>query len=417
MNGGDLVGAEESCRRSIQVGRSLGPASRALVGQALHNMGVVARLRGEFDRAVGLFGQSIEIYGQIDPGGTMVAANHWDIAATEAARRDVSRLDEAEAHLRLSDQIYGSDARHAALAALVRADIAYQRSDFPAAELQLRQALPYFDRLTPDGMITADIIGYQGIVLTEQGKLTEAEELLRRALANSRRFAPASQKTAEFNHHLGILLWRAGRLAEAEVALQQALNDLEYQLGRFAGSDEESSSFSAQYADFYKAYLDLLLERRREQDAFLILERYRAGSFLKPSPNGSWPCRRRSARAGSRTPSDERGVRSDAGRDSAAQSQDRRRKDRRWARPAGGIASETVGDRRSHQEGVAEVRGAPIPAAPGPGGNPGGARTRHPPAVLLRRQGEEFSLRRFFGPEARAVAFHLCAFPDREGAP
>ncbi len=281
MNGGDLVGAEKSCRRSIDAARSLGPASRALVGQALHNMGVVARLRGEFDRGVGLFGQSMEIFGQIDPGGMMVGANHWDIAVTEAGRRDVSRLDEAEAHLRLSDQIYGSDARHAALTALVRADIAYQRGDLAAAELQLRQALPYFDRLAPDGQITADIIAYQGIVLTEQGKLTQAEELLRRALANSRQFAPASQKTAEFNYHLGILLWRAGRLAEAEVALQQALNDLEYQVGRLAGSDEDSSSFSAQYGDFYKAYLDLLIERRREQDAFLILERYRAGSFLR----------------------------------------------------------------------------------------------------------------------------------------
>ena len=281
MNGGDLVGAEESCRRSIEAARSLGPASRALVGQALHNMGVVARLRAEFDRAVSLFGQSLEIYEQIDPGGKMVAANHWDIAATEAGRRDLERLGAAEEHLRRSDELYGEDARHAALSALVRADIAYQRKDLAGAEKQLRLALPYFDRLAPDGQIAADIVGYLGIVLTEQGKLTQAEELLRRALASSKNFAPASQKTAEFNHHMGILLWKAGRLAEAEAALRQSLDDLEFQLGRFAASDEESSSFGAQYADFYKAYIDLLIERMRERDAFLILERYRAGSFLR----------------------------------------------------------------------------------------------------------------------------------------
>jgi CHAT domain-containing protein len=281
MNGGDLVGAEESCRRSIEAARALGPASRALVGQALHNMGVVARLRGEFDRAVSLFGQSMEIYEQIDPGGKMVAVNHWDIAATEVSRQDVERLDEAEAHLRLMEQFPGNDAREAALIALVRAEIAYPRKDLAGAEKQLRLALPYFERLAPDGQIAADIVGYLGIVLTDEGRLTQAEELLRRALASSQRFAPTSQKTAEFHHHLGMVLWRAGRTAEAEAALRQALDDLEFQLGRFAGSDEESSSFSAQYADFYKAYVDLLIERMRERDAFLILERYRAGSFLR----------------------------------------------------------------------------------------------------------------------------------------
>lgn len=281
MNGGDLVEAEESCRRSVDVARSLGPASLGLVGQALHNLGVVARLRGEFDRAVRLFGQSMEIYEQLDPGGRMVAANHWDIAATEVSRRDVERLAAAEDHLRLSDLGYPGDERHAALTALVRADIAYQRKDLAGAEKQLRQALPYFDRLAPEGAIATDIVLYLGIVLTDEGRLADAEALLRRGLVNGRRFAPASQKTAELHHHLGMLLWKAGRVAEAEAAMRQALEDLEFQLGRLAASDEGSSSFGAQYADFYKAYAELLVEMRREQDAFLILERYRAGAFLR----------------------------------------------------------------------------------------------------------------------------------------
>ena len=281
MNGGDLVGAEDSCRRSVQAARALGPTGQALVGQALHNTGVVARLRGEFDRAIQLFNQSMETYEQIDPGGSMVAANHWDIAATEVSRQDIGRLDAAEEHLRRFEQCVAGEPRDEALTALVRADIAHQRKDLAWAEEQLRRALPYFDRLAPDGAVAADIVGCLGIVLTEQNRLAEAEALLRRALASSQRFAPGSQKTAEFQHHLGILLWRAGRTAEAEAALERSLEDLEFQLGRLAASDEGSSSFGAQYADFYKAYLELLIERRREQDAFGILERYRSGAFLR----------------------------------------------------------------------------------------------------------------------------------------
>ena len=40
-------------------------------------------------------------------------------------------------------------------------------------------------------------------------------------------------------------------------------------------------SSEAEFADYYKDYLGLLMELRREQDAFLILERFRAGAFLR----------------------------------------------------------------------------------------------------------------------------------------
>ena len=59
------------------------------------------------------------------------------------------------------------------------------------------------------------------------------------------------------------------------------LGDLEAQQAKLGGSEESRSAFAARFADYYKDYLRLLIEMRREEDAFLILERFRAGAFLK----------------------------------------------------------------------------------------------------------------------------------------
>ena len=78
-----------------------------------------------------------------------------------------------------------------------------------------------------------------------------------------------------------MLLWKTGRLTEAEPELRRSVEDLEAQLSRLGGTEESRSGFTAEFADSYRDYLRLLLELHREQDAFHILERYRAGSFLR----------------------------------------------------------------------------------------------------------------------------------------
>ena len=285
MNRGDLAAAEDSCRRSLELSRSLGPGERAAVVQALHNMGVVARLQGDFDRAVQLFLQALEICDQIDPGGRMAGYNNFELGVTEVSRRDLERLEKAEEYLRLSEQILNpsetADSPHAALTALIRADIAYQRKDLASAEKLLRQALAYYERTAPNGPAGRTVLECLGLVLTERGQVIEAEERLRRALVLFQQIAPGSQEAAQASHDLGMLLWRTGRLVEAEVALRKAIADLESQLGKLGGFEESSSSFSAHYADFYKDYLALSMELHRDRDAFLILERLRAGSFLR----------------------------------------------------------------------------------------------------------------------------------------
>ena len=78
-----------------------------------------------------------------------------------------------------------------------------------------------------------------------------------------------------------MLLWKTGRLTEAEAELRRSVEDLEAQSSKLGGSAESRSSFTAEFADYYRDYLRLLVELRREDDAFLLLERFRAGSFRR----------------------------------------------------------------------------------------------------------------------------------------
>jgi len=283
MNRGELASAEDYCERSLQIWRALGPGDLGGVAQVLHNTGVLVRLQGDLDRAETLFFESIEVCGRIPPNapGYHPGYNYFELAITELERD----IDKAEEYLDRAEQLQGKmeagGSTSGALRAFTRASIAYQRKDLVGAEKLLRQAIAYFDATAPNHPIAGYIRDDLGRVLTERGLSSEAEESIRRALAQRQVYGPGSQETAQSYYNLGMLLWKTGRLVEAEAALRQAIEEYEAQKGKLDGSDESQSMIAGRFADFYKDYQRLLVELHRERDAFLILERYRAGSFLR----------------------------------------------------------------------------------------------------------------------------------------
>ena len=90
-------------------------------------------------------------------------------------------------------------------------------------------------------------------------------------------------------HNLGLLLWKTGRLTEAEVELRRAIDDLETQREQARRLRRVHVGLRRRFADYYKDYVGLLMELRREQDAFLILERFRAGPSYACWRNVTWP--------------------------------------------------------------------------------------------------------------------------------
>ncbi len=237
MNRGELAAADDSCRRALELYRTLGPGARDGVRQALHNMGVVARLYGDYDRSVQLFVQERELCDQIAPEGVAAGFNAFELGVTEIERRNLER---AESHLRRSEEILNAaspdDAIHAPMLAIMRANIAYQRADLAGAEKLLRQALADFEKSLPGSIAASMTLNDLGRVLRERGQEREAEVCLRRALALRREYGPGSTETAQSSHNLGLLLWTTGRLAEAEVELRRAIEDLEAQQDKLGGS-------------------------------------------------------------------------------------------------------------------------------------------------------------------------------------
>src|SRR5690606_30752774 len=73
---------------------------------------------------------------------------------------------------------------------------------------------------------------------------------------------------------------RRGDLDGAAAYYDAALAALDKQTDRLGGADEARASFLERHAKHYKDYLVLLLERGEEEQAFDVLERYRARAFL-----------------------------------------------------------------------------------------------------------------------------------------
>ena len=81
-------------------------------------------------------------------------------------------------------------------------------------------------------------------------------------------------------HALAALRRKWGQPQTALALFQQALLALENQIDRLGGARDIQAGFRAERAAYYQDTIDLLLELKQPEEAFHILERSRAGSFL-----------------------------------------------------------------------------------------------------------------------------------------
>jgi CHAT domain-containing protein/tetratricopeptide (TPR) repeat protein len=279
---GDLATAESFCERLIAEVSWRPPEEQPnWIALGYHNTAFIAADRGDLDRAASLLRKALAIREKSAPGTRGLANNLQHLGLVEMRR---GNYEEAEKLIRQGAAIHESVAqlnspyRSDAMGYL--AEIAFRRKDLQGSLKQLREAAAFWDDVAPDGSTASKIYDDMGQVLTELGETREAEVLLRRALKNRRRSSEGGTRlTAESSHNLGMLLWKTGRLREAEAELRRSVEDLEAQHSKLGGPPESRSSFTAEFADYYRDYLRLLVELERQDDAFLLLERFRAGSF------------------------------------------------------------------------------------------------------------------------------------------
>ena len=280
----DLAAADSYCTRLIAKARRR-PAEEQprWIALADHNMAYASLYRGDLENAARLLREALAIREATAPGSRGLAMNLEALGQIEVRR---GNLAEAEELIRRAGAIHEAVAQlnspYKSLSLVSLAEISFLRRDLPTALHRLREAAVVWEKLAPDGPSAAGVYDDMGQVLAALGEAPEAEAQFRRALKIRRRSSPGgSRNTAESGHNLGMLLWETGRLTEAEVELRRSIEDLEAQQEKLGGSAESRSVFTAEFADYYRDYVRLLVEMHREQDAFSILERFRAGAFLR----------------------------------------------------------------------------------------------------------------------------------------
>ena len=278
----NLAAAEQHCAKALELSSRLqGKEALTLGAASLMNLGQMALERGEFERAKQLNLRALALRERAEGSESI---GH-PLARLGGVALVQGKLDEAEELLLRAEKLLGAKLSpghpYRAVLKNMLAEVAYHKGDYPKALALLKEAAALVALQAPDGIDAAWICNDLGQVLARLGETAEAETQLRRALDLRRRHSPASFETAESRHALGMLLWKNRRLAEAESELRRSVEDLESQQARLGGSEEAQSAFGAQFADYYTDYMRLLMELGREQDSFFLLERYRAGSFLR----------------------------------------------------------------------------------------------------------------------------------------
>lgn len=277
---GDLLAAEAFHRRSLAISERLAPEGldRAITLIALGN---VLADQGDPEGAERLYRSGLVLLETLLPGGLEIAASLNSLGHLIAGRGD---FETAAPFLVRALAIYEQRVPGTTSVALSLTNLALVRleqGDLAAAAAALDRAAKIYRTSAPESLYHATVWRAQGLLARARGDLEHAERLFSRALELRQRWAPQSAETAEAAFDLAELRRRQKRSAEALDFYRRAVEALENQHRRLGGDQMARATFDARYAEPYHQFLQLLIEEERLAEAFHLLERYRAKSFLQ----------------------------------------------------------------------------------------------------------------------------------------
>jgi CHAT domain-containing protein/Tfp pilus assembly protein PilF len=234
---GDADSAEELLRNALEIRQTLAPDSLGTAA-ILINLGLIAKERGELEEAAHCLRRALEIWGKASPEGQEVASSLTYLGMVARSRGDLAAA-------------WDLDSRALALS---------ERS--------------------PNRLLDASSLNALGDVAVARGDLVLALGFHQRALAIYERLVPGTIDEALTLQQIGRLDRRMGRRDQAAQRLNRAVEALESQVESLGGSQNFQATFRAGYEEIYRDAIDLELERGHAAEAFQLLERSRARSFL-----------------------------------------------------------------------------------------------------------------------------------------
>ncbi len=317
---GNLDRAAEYYGRALKIQQSLAPGSLPIAGSLL-NLGLLAYDRGDFDRAAEYYEKALAIQQRVAPGSFDVALSLTNLGALAYKRSDLNRAAQYHERSLEIEQKLAPGGLSVALSLYNLGLLAYDRGNSTRAIEYFERSLEIQQKLAPAGLDAAGSLNNLGLLAHDRGDLDQAAEYHKRCLEIVQKLTPAGLDMATSLHNLGLLkydLWDPGKAAEylersleirqklapgssieaetlhalgslrreeglprAAFALRlRALQALEKQITRLGGSRDIQAGFRADRAAYYHDTIGLSLELQQPLEAFHILERSRARSFL-----------------------------------------------------------------------------------------------------------------------------------------
>jgi len=279
---GDLAAAEELLRRILTFHEGKGTEPEGWeVWYALANLGNLALWRRDPETAQTFYERALPAAEKLNLQGWEVAdtLNSLGMAALQkgdfkAARSWMRRAQEITERVE-PESINAAES----LRDLARIEID-GGGDLAAAERSLGRAMALLEKKAPQSLTAASVLRAQGEIAARRGRLREAIGLHQRAVSIQSRLAPGTTEEAVALYHLGLAERRSGRSQEGVRDLCRAVDVFDRQRSRLGGTPEAKDSFEASLGDYYQACLEGLLDLGRPAEAFHVLERGRARSFL-----------------------------------------------------------------------------------------------------------------------------------------
>jgi CHAT domain-containing protein/Tfp pilus assembly protein PilF len=317
---GDREAMAEHVRRSMAILERWSPDSLAMAS-SLDNLATLAIEQGFFEQASEALQRALAILEQRSPGSLQMAnvLIHVGWLARKLDDQE-SAADLFQRALKIREELAPDSLGVAAILGIL-GEMAMDRGDLAAAREIFRRTLAIWEKAAPNGLGIASDLGSLGTIALLQGDLNEAWELYSRALVIQEKLAPDHEDVAKSLVDLGnvaeargdlslaldfhqralaiyerlapgttdeaLALQQIGRLHHrlhhldrATQCLTRAVDALESQVGRLGGSQDLQAGFRARHEEIYRDAIELELEAGRPAEAFSLMERSRARSFL-----------------------------------------------------------------------------------------------------------------------------------------
>jgi CHAT domain-containing protein/Tfp pilus assembly protein PilF len=278
-NRGELALAEEHHRRALAIRQKLALESLEVAG-SLQNLGFVAEHRGDFTAAEELLLRALGMREKLRPDSPAVAESFVNLGIIQGLKGDLAKADDyfrraAEFYERHTPEKLG-----ATKMSIERARIAMELGNLDLAEELYSRALARLEKPYQGSLLISSILEGMGTLSLKRGNLPQAEEFFARTLAIREKVAPDSADVGVTLNDLGQVYRQSRQLAKAADSFCRATEVFDRQRKRLGGTLEERSAFGGTTAEPYRDCLAALVDLGRPEEAFHVLERGRARSFL-----------------------------------------------------------------------------------------------------------------------------------------